>query len=63
MEKVNLSEFRNELEKMNWVDIEDGLCLAEELLSELFKKETDSDSKLELAKAIYSIRKSEPKDK
>ncbi len=63
MEKINLSEFKSELEKMNWVDIEDGLCLAEELLSELFKKETDEKFKLELAKAIYSIRKSEPKDK
>lgn len=63
MEKINLSEFKSELEKMNWVDIEDYLCLAEELLSDSFNKETDEKFKLELAKAIYSIRKSEPKDK
>lgn len=62
MEKVNLSEFRTELEKMDLEDLECGLWLAEKMLSELFDKETDNHKKLELAIAIYSIRSSKPKE-
>lgn len=54
--RANLSEFRDDLEKMSEFDMKIGLIEAENYLNELFNKEDYAGEKHRIATAIYSIR-------
>ena len=56
--RANISEFKEALEKMdeNFVVMEIGFIIADEILSAQFNAETDAEKKEDIARAIYAIR-------